>query len=215
VDNPTALRTLLGLDLDPLIPTLLAGDFNLHSFTWSPMGWAPDRKAADLEEWAATQTLSLLSQPGVPTHRGENGARSSTIDLTWLNLAAEVQGIFQGAHIHWDGSINSDHALIRTFACTWFDVVRPPMDRTNGFDMDISPEEWETWLELFKDAVPRVRGPLRSATEVDAIVDLLYQAFNSACTAVMKRKGSALAHNSHWWSPACADAAQAVQHTPT
>jgi hypothetical protein len=215
VDDPTALRTLLGLDLDPLIPTLLTGDFNLHSFTWSLMGWAPDQKAADLEEWAATQTLSLLSQPSIPTHRGENGACSSTIDLTWLNLAATVQGIFQGAHIHWDGSVNSDHALIRTFACTWFDVVRPPSDHTNGFDMNLSPEDWETWLELFKDAVPRVRGPLRSAAEVDAIVDLLYLAFNSACTAVMKRKGSAPAHNSCWWSPACADAARAVQQAPT
>jgi hypothetical protein len=215
VDDPTALRTLLGLDLDPLIPTLLAGDFNLHSFTWSPMGWTPDRKAADLEEWAATQTLYLLSHPGAPTHRGENGARDSTIDLTWLNLAAEVQGVFQGAHIHWDGSVNSDHALIRTFACTALEAVSPPRDRTNGFDMDISPEEWETWTELFKDAVPRVRGPLRSATEVDAVVDLLYGAFNSACESVMKRKGAAPAHNSRWWTPACADAARAVTLAPT
>jgi hypothetical protein len=215
VDDPTALRTLLRLDLDPLIPTLLAGDFNLHSFTWSPMGWTPDRKAADLEEWAATQTLSLLSQPGAPTHRGENGARDSTIDLTWLNLAAEVQGVFQGAHIHWNGSINSDHALIRTFACTAFEVVSPPRDRTNGFDTDVSLEDWETWTELFKDAVPRVRGPLRSAAEVDAIVDLLYQAFNSACEAVMKRKGAAPAHNSRWWTTACVDAAHAVTLAPT
>jgi hypothetical protein len=215
VDDPTALRTLLGLDLDPLIPTLLAGDFNLHSFTWSPMGWAPDRKAADLEEWAATQTFSLLTRVGVPTHRGENGARSSTIDLAWRNLAAEVQGIFQGAHVHWDGSVNLDHALIRTFACTWYDVVRPPADRTNGFDMNIMLEEWETWLELFKDAVPRVRGSLLSAAEVDTIVDLLYHAFNSVCEAVMKRKGSVPAHNSRWWTPACAEAAKAVRNAPS
>jgi hypothetical protein len=126
-----------------------------------------------------------------------------------------VQGIFQGAHIHWDGSVNSDHALIRTFACTWYDVVRPPADRTNGFDMNITPEEWEAWLELFKDAVPRVRGPLLSAAEVDAIVDLLYRAFNSVCEAVMKRKGSAPAHNSRWWTPACAEAATAIRNTPT
>jgi hypothetical protein len=215
VDDPTALRTLLGLDLDPLIPTLLTGDFNLHSFTWSPMGWSPDRKAADLEEWAATQTLSLLSQPGAPTHHGENGARDSTINLAWLNLAAEVQGVFQGAHIHWDGSVNSDHALIRTFACSAFHVVSPPMDHTNGFDMDISPEDWEAWTELFKDAVPRVRGLLRSAAEVDAVVDLLYHAFNSACSAVMKRRGPAPAHNSRWWTLACADAARAVTLAPT
>jgi hypothetical protein len=81
--------------------------------------------------------------------------------------------------------------------------------------MDISPEDWETWTELFKDAIPRVRGPLRSAAEVDAVVDLLYQAFNSACSAVMKRKSSAPAHNSRWWTPACAEAARAVTCAPT
>jgi hypothetical protein len=170
---------------------------------------------ADLEEWAATQTFSLLTQAGAPTHHGENGARSSTIDLTWLNLTAEVQGVFQGAHIHWDRSVNSDHALIHTFTCTWYEVVCPPSDHTNGFDLDISPEEWETWLELFKDAVPLVHGPLQSATEVDVILDLLYQAFNSACNAVMKRKGATPAHNSCWWTPACADAAHAVHVAPT
>jgi hypothetical protein len=215
VDDPTALCMLLGLDLDPLIPTLLAGDFNLHSFTWSPMGWTPDQKAADLEEWAATQTLSLLTQVGVPTHRGENRARSSTIDLTWLNLATEVQGIFQGAHIQWKGSVNSDHALIRTFACTWYEVACPVADRTNGFNLDVSPEEWEVWLALFKDAVPLVCGPLRSTVEVDTVVDLIYHAFNSTCEAVMKRRGSAPTYNSRWWTPACAAATRAVHEAPT
>jgi hypothetical protein len=30
---------LMGLDLDATIPTLIIGDFNLHSMTWSPTGW--------------------------------------------------------------------------------------------------------------------------------------------------------------------------------
>jgi hypothetical protein len=82
--------------------------------------------------------------------------------------------------------------------------------------MGITPEEWETWLELFKDTVPRVCRPLLSAAEVDAIVDLLYHAFNTACEAVMKRKGSAPAHNSRWWTLACEpEAANAVRNAPS
>jgi hypothetical protein len=38
VDDPSALTTLLSLDLDPTIPTMLTGDFNLHSRSWSPPG---------------------------------------------------------------------------------------------------------------------------------------------------------------------------------
>jgi hypothetical protein len=72
------------------------GDFNLHSRTWSPPDWPVSSMAARVEEWLATQTFSLMSQPGIPTHRGENGARDSTIDLVWCNFAATIQGSFQG-----------------------------------------------------------------------------------------------------------------------
>ena len=36
VRDNTSLQALLALDIDPTIPTLLIGDFNLHSQTWSP-----------------------------------------------------------------------------------------------------------------------------------------------------------------------------------
>src|ERR1700691_2487903 len=38
MDDPSSLRSLLHLDLDPTIPTILIGDFNLHSPRWSPSG---------------------------------------------------------------------------------------------------------------------------------------------------------------------------------
>lgn len=41
VDVPSALRALMGLELDSTIPTLLVGDFNLHSHSWSPIGREP------------------------------------------------------------------------------------------------------------------------------------------------------------------------------
>ena len=74
VDDPTILPTLLALDLDPTIPTLLIGDFNTHSLSWSPLGWTKSHWADRVEEYLATQTYSLLSVPRIPTHRGEAGA---------------------------------------------------------------------------------------------------------------------------------------------
>jgi hypothetical protein len=116
VDDPSTLTSLLSLDLDPTIPTLLTGDFNLHLRTWSPPDWAQSPTADRVEEWMATQTLTLLSAPGVPTHHGENRGHDSMLDLVWHNLALEVQSTFQGTHIDWGGSLGSDHALIRTYA---------------------------------------------------------------------------------------------------
>jgi hypothetical protein len=62
-DDPLALNTLLSLDLDPTVPTLIMGDFNLHSPSWSPGGWQTSRNAPRLEEWMATQTFDLLTKP--------------------------------------------------------------------------------------------------------------------------------------------------------
>ena len=154
VDDATALTTLLSLDLDPLIPTLLAGNFNLHSFTWSPLGWTPSPKAALLEEWAATNVLELLTAPGTLTHCGKNGARDSIIDLIWRNLMATELTVFQGAVLNWDGSINLDHALIRTTATPSVRVSPIKADRTNTFNTDLAPEEWERWHEVFKEHAP-------------------------------------------------------------
>jgi hypothetical protein len=123
VDNPSSLNTLMALDLDPTIPTLLTGDFNLHSCTWSPLDWAHSHAADRVEEWMATQTLTLLSAPGVPTHRGENSGRNSTLNLVWHNLALEAQSTFQGAQVDWAGSLGSDHALICTYTIPQIHLV--------------------------------------------------------------------------------------------
>jgi hypothetical protein len=125
VADPSVLDALVGLDLDATIPTLLVGDFNLHSPSWSPTGWDTSRGAHRLEEWAAAQTLSLLSKPRIPTRMGEGGGRNSTLDLAWCNMAALVQGTFIGAEVDFGGSQGSDHALIRTIASTPVPIQGP------------------------------------------------------------------------------------------
>lgn len=59
------------------------------------------------------QMYTLLSVPQIPTHRGEAGAQDSTIDLTWANLAASVNGTFSSVSVSWEDSFISDHTLIQ------------------------------------------------------------------------------------------------------
>jgi hypothetical protein len=92
VADPSALDTLVGLDLDATIPTLVIGDFNLHSTSWSPTGWATSSGAHRLEEWMATQTFTLLNKPRIPTHMGEGGhatAPSTSPGATWRRSCRE------------------------------------------------------------------------------------------------------------------------------
>ena len=94
VEDSSAITTLLSLDIDPTIPTLLAGDFNSYGTTWYDTfdGPAPTslqrRTGAQIEAWALAQGLSLLSPPDLPMRRGENRQRDSILDLVWVNQVA-------------------------------------------------------------------------------------------------------------------------------
>ncbi|KAH8995554.1 hypothetical protein EDB86DRAFT_3077579 [Lactarius hatsudake] len=115
-----ALCALMHLKISDEVPTLLVGDFNLHSTTWSPYGWAPTSGVGEFEGWAALNTLLLMNVPGKPTRRGvqAQNQRDSTIDLIWHNFAAEVHSTFFGGITDWPGSIGSNHTLVHTIAYT-------------------------------------------------------------------------------------------------
>ena len=73
IADESSLATLTTLDLDSTVPTLLCGDFNLHSPSWSPEGWDRSPKASLFEQWAVGQTIELQTSRGTITHQGREG----------------------------------------------------------------------------------------------------------------------------------------------
>ena len=212
VDDPTALTTLLSLDLDPMIHTVIVGDFNSHYRSWSPAGWDNyTTSAAKIEGWASCQGLQLLSWPGVPTHRGENGARDSTIDLVWANQIADIEGTFVVREVNWDDSYASDHALIRIRATSSQKARRLPMDRATGFRTTDSPKVWEAWANSLREAIPNDPPMLLSPFDIDEHVDLVYFAIHRASKTHLKKRGAVPGFNSKWWNEECRSLAKMVQ----
>ena len=154
MDDPSSLHALMDLDLDSMKPTLLVGDFNLHSHSWSPTDWAPSHKADWVKEWLATQTFTLLSVLGIPTHRGEGGVWDSTLDLVWENFADTIQNTFLGTQVNWKGSVGLDHALIHTIASIPLKVKYRKEGYTNHFNMNISADEWKAGRVYFDNSSP-------------------------------------------------------------
>ena len=210
-NDPSSLSTLLSLDLDPTIPTLLIGDFNTHSRAWSPLGWTKSHWADRVEEYLATQTYSLLSVPRIPTRRGEAGARDSTIDLAWANLAASVAGSFSGVTLSWEGSLGSDHALLRLYAKSPHNIRTPISHHPTIFDTDLDVEEWDTWRQLLNDFSPSSDIRLLTTADIDDCVDAIHFAFHEACAQTMKKKGRQPARHSRWWTDECTAASIALQ----
>ncbi len=110
-DHRPTVSLLTSHSFDALTPTILVGDFNTHSPTWSMPDKLASRWAEGLEDWLKEQSFTLLSQPQVPT-RTEEGHQPSVLDLLFVNHTAawSDQAFFNFSSFSL--SLGSDHALL-------------------------------------------------------------------------------------------------------
>jgi hypothetical protein len=205
VNDRSALDTLLSLDLDPIIPTLVVGDFNTHSRSWSPQGLTPSPQAGRLEEWAVGNLLVLANEPGVITRRGAGQDRDSTIDLTWYNDAAIEDATFGDWTLDWAGSLGSDHALTRVQGSLLRTAMQPdPNTEDLGFVID--EDKADEWSRHFKAML----GPLPplpnqpTADEVEELAQRVHNALQGATAATMKPRQPYHPSGAPWWNADCA-----------
>ena len=204
VDDASSFRALTSLNLDPTIPTILVGDFNTHSHTWSPTGWTPSPRAHTLEEWAAGQTLELQTTRGDITRRGGQGECSSTLDLTWHNFAASLTIDITPPTLDWAASLGSDHARIRTI---WIlnGTVRPErLQNLSTYKTDLDDDQKKAWREALQEALPPLPLHFRSTSMLDDFATQTQAAYTKACEERMEHKRPMGAHAHKWWNKECA-----------
>jgi Endonuclease-reverse transcriptase len=122
--DSTCLQTLLKIDISATTPTLVTGDFNTHSPTWSPPANPRSHWANRIEEWAATNLLTLANNLGEITRRGVEHERDSVLDLAWYNKAAIQAATFTDMRVDWAGSLGSDHAMLRLSRFVGLAIIR-------------------------------------------------------------------------------------------
>ncbi len=204
-NDHSALEALLTLDLDPIIPTLVTGDFNTHSRTWSPDGIPPSPWAERVEEWAVGNLLMLANEPGVITRRGASHEHSSTIDLTWYNDAAIEDAVFTNWTLDWEGSLGSDHALTRVQGLLLRPSQPPQEDATNlGYVLD--EEKGPEWRQQFTEAMgsPAPLPEKPTAAQVDKLAIQVHEAMQHATEASMKPRKPYHPKSAPWWNTDCA-----------
>ena len=152
VNDPSTLDTLLALDLNPTIPTLVTGNFNTHLHSWSPPNVTPSSWAEKLEKWAISYLLVLANEPGIITRQGVEHECDSTINLTWYNNAAIEDATFGNWTLDWAGSLGSDHTLTQvqgSLLC--ITELSCPDSQDLGFV--INDEKAGDWSKHFKDVL--------------------------------------------------------------
>jgi hypothetical protein len=210
VDDPSSLNTLLSLDLDPTVPTLLLGDFNLHSRTWSPSSWERSTNAPRFEQWAATQTFSLQTAPGDITRIGAGTERSSTLDLTWHNWAMELNMAITPPTLDWASSLGSDHCGIRS---TWLNNTTTKGDKwpfLNTFKNNLDPSDEKKWKETLALALPPITA-ITDETSLLAASNGLQNAFDRACEEHMSHKHMPKSKGNRWWNQECRQASDTLR----
>ena len=144
----TCLQALLDLDIDAITPTLVIGDFNAHSQTWSTPSNPRCRHAGRIEEWAAMNLLMLANNPSKITRRGAEHERDSVIDLAWYNEATIQASTFAGLRVDWGDSLGSDHAALHVKGHTREAPTEGDTRDNLGFLVD--PEKSKEWINAFK-----------------------------------------------------------------
>ena len=212
IGDNTALATLLRLDLDPTIPTLVTGDFNTHSRWWSPDGITPSTWAGDVEEWTVGNLLILANKPQLITRRGASHERSSVLDLTWYNDAAVEDAVFSDWTLDWEGSLGSDHALTRVQG-SLLRPTHPPQDENTELGYIIDEEKGREWQKCFKDKLGTVDllPPGLEAAQIDKLANQVHEAMQHATANTMKRRKPYHPKGAPWWNMDCAKVVAALR----
>jgi hypothetical protein len=210
IRDDTSLQALLALDIDALTPTLIVGDFNTHSQTWSLPNTPRSPWATQIERWAAINILPLANTPGEVTRKGAEHERDSVIDLAWYNEAAIQFTTFSDLKVDWAGSLGSDHAMLTISGHAQEEVIGHNDDGNLGFVID--PERGEEWIRAFKARSSHVQFQLPpSLDEIEAVAASLAEDIQQTNSEVLRRHRPAHPKASPWWNAACAIATQTLR----
>ncbi|KAF9487964.1 hypothetical protein BDN71DRAFT_1436468 [Pleurotus eryngii] len=137
--------TLLSLiPLNPLVPMVVAGDFNLHHTVWSLLPSVNQQSAEDLLEWASDNLFYLANPRGTCTRRGAKGQRDSIIDLVFVNHAAQDSAVFSSPTVDEGLSFGSDHnTIVYSTSVQVYNEEEPDLDLGKCLDPD-KQQEWTT-----------------------------------------------------------------------
>src|SRR5712691_4265350 len=178
------LLHLFSNSLDPLIPTLVVGDFNTHSHIWSLPHSTISPWASDLVDWFDDQGLELLSPPRVATWKsGKDGTRPSVLDLALINEAAAISGQISDLHISFNDSISSDHAALSLLWSPAESIAIAPPPELSGYAVD--PLYSETWAKIFS---PLPSPPIMDIPSLDAAATTLQHDIDHASSRVFRKR---------------------------
>ena len=205
-DKKHHLQHVFTYKTDPLIHTLVVGDFNTHGPGWSLPGATMSPWAAALEDWFDDNNLALCNPPGVATWEGRKDQRSSVLDLVLLNARAIASDQFSDVYVSFPLSLGSDHAAL---FLSWTPIIEiPQLSPTTLPGFVIDDDLHDTWAKTFA-AIPN--PVITSSASLIIAANCLLEDITETCAPLFSRRRSPDPQGARWWSTTCSAALAMVQ----
>jgi len=198
-DSHHNLLHLFASHFDPLIPTLLMGDFNTHSHIWSFPHSTISPWATELVDWFDDQGLELLNPLHIATwSSGRADQRPSVLDLALINEAAVISGQISPLTISQCNSISSDHATLSLFWYPAESIAMAPPPKLSGYAVDDLLIKY--WTKIFGPLNP---SPISDIPSLIAAAASLHHDIDHASARVFHKWKYPDPWGMRWWNQDC------------
>ena len=176
-----------------LLPTLLAGDFNLLYSRWQPsLQRPPTNFAATFLEWLDRLGLLLTSEVDIPTHD-----KGNILDLAFISSSPNLLGTSTKVVQHLDATSNY-HPLLTLLPWGQQYIEAHQRLQFNTLDHDC-------FLTLLTSNLDHVRNSAENRAELDCLAEGITSAIHSAYTA-SANKSIPQGRGQSWWNLECKEA---------
>src|SRR6266849_2617545 len=205
-----AVDYLRRLILDPEIPTVITGDWNLKHpmYRAMPADQHPNERAVQTSEWLTTNGFRLQNEWNQETWRKYGESQVSALDYTFRNNASDTSNILQNWSIEPDYNAGSDHyATFLTLGGGEEEITNISEAKYNwkGVDKNLFTDRVDRELHEDVEKHNTIFGtlmnttPMPTRTEVDAATYFMLECMTTAAeVATPWRRTSPRAKP--WWT---------------
>jgi ribonuclease HI len=181
-------------------PTVMIGDFNLHSPNWDATVTSEDRHTSSFTEWLTDNSLRVLNDPNKPTYFGHHYQHKKVDDLVISNIDLfrdyEINPVTVESVRHYA----SDHAPISTLITYTGNEADIPSQEPN---FSFSKEKKDKWIEHIGPILENILLSIPispSNTDLDSTALAIMNATTQATQKVMEPTRISPYHTKHWWN---------------
>jgi len=199
-DSYHNLLHLFASQFDPLIPTILMGNFNTHSHIWSFLYSTISLWATELVDWFDDQGLELLNPPRIATwSSGRADWQPSVLDLALINKAAAISGQISPLTISQRDSVSSDYAALSLFWYPAESIAMAPPPELSGYAVD--DLLIKSWTKVFGPLNP---PPISDIPSLIMAAASLHHDIDQASARVFHKQKFPDPRSVQWWNQDCA-----------